>query len=72
MLDLLEMVVAGVDVLVSWPWRFVLCLALSIGVIAAVYWLIPDCNICLSISILVGLGGVVGGLIWQRRKGTTR
>jgi hypothetical protein len=65
MLDLLEIIAAVGEVLFSW--RFFLCLALALGAVAAVYGLVPNRTVCLSISIFVAAVGIIGGFIWQWR-----
>jgi hypothetical protein len=66
MLDFLELIAAVGEVLFSW--RFLLCVVVSLAVVAAVYWLVPDHAVCLSISVPLAAVGLIGGFIWQWRK----
>ena len=65
MLDLLELVAAAGEVLFSW--RLFLSVIISLAAVAAVYWLVADRNVCLSISIPLAAVGLIGGFVWQWR-----
>jgi hypothetical protein len=62
MLDFLYVVQA-----VVLAWRFLLCVALAMAVIIAVFWLIPDPTICASAAVPAMVAAFVVGFVWQWR-----
>jgi len=70
MLDFLEIIAAGSEVFCSW--RFVLCLALALSGVAAVYGVVPSRAAYLGISFFVVVVGIIAGFIWQWRNDKPR
>ena len=62
-MDLLDVI--G-DAIISW--RFNLCFAVVVGLVAVVYWCLPDSPWRFIISVPVCIFGIVTGIVWERRE----
>jgi uncharacterized BrkB/YihY/UPF0761 family membrane protein len=64
MLDFLDFIGAIGELFASW--RFYICVGIAAGVIALIYWLLPD-PWRLILSIPVAVIAATLGIIWERR-----
>ena len=65
MLDVLDIIAAIGELIASW--RFYVCFAVAGAVIFGIYAWLPESPLRLVISILVGVVGLAGGIVWERR-----
>ena len=49
-------------------WRFLVCVLLSVALVALIYFLISSRNVCLGISIPVVVIVLSLGIVWEWRK----
>ena len=55
------------ELVFGWWKRFYACLLLSLAISGLVWWLVPSRSWSVTITIVVVVIGIVGGVIWERR-----
>jgi len=55
------------ELLFGWWPRFYACLLLALAISGLVLWLVPSRGWSVTISIVVVVIGIVGGVVWERR-----
>ena len=53
-------------------WRFFLCTILSVAAVTAIFWLIPDRTVCVSIAVVIVPAALLFGFLWQWRSARRR